>query len=99
MPDSSRDQRIGFIGAGNIGNPMARNLIDAGHQLVIFDLRPEVMENLLELGAEPAESCAESPQDAPSPSVHYRDHPRSRRRSPAPTGFSQAHRRAMFTST
>jgi 3-hydroxyisobutyrate dehydrogenase-like beta-hydroxyacid dehydrogenase len=59
MPDSSRDQQIGFIGTGNIGNPMARHLIEAGHQLVIFDLRPEVMENLLELGAESAESCAE----------------------------------------
>ena len=59
MSDSSRDQQIGFIGTGNIGNPMAKNLIAAGHQLVIYDLRPEVMENLLELGAEPAESCAE----------------------------------------
>jgi len=59
MPDSSRDQLIGFIGTGNIGNPMARNLIEAGHQLVIYDLRPEVMENLLELGAESAASCAE----------------------------------------
>ena len=59
MADSSRDQLIGFIGTGNIGNPMARHLIEAGHQLVIFDLRPEVMENLLELGAESAESCAE----------------------------------------
>ena len=59
MPDSSRDQLIGFIGTGNIGNPMARNLIKAGHQLVIYDLRPEVMENLLELGAESAQSCAE----------------------------------------
>ncbi len=59
MPDSSRDQLIGFIGTGNIGNPMARNLIEAGHQLVVFDLRPEVMENLLELGAESAGSSAE----------------------------------------
>ena len=59
MPDSSRDQLIGFIGTGNIGNPMARNLIKAGHQLVIYDLRPEVMETLLELGAESAQSCAE----------------------------------------
>ncbi len=59
MPDSSRDQRIGFIGAGNIGNPMARQLIRGGHQLVVFDLRPEAVENLLELGAEPADSAAE----------------------------------------
>ncbi len=58
MPDSERDRRVGFIGAGNIGNLMARNLIAAGHQLVIFDLRPEAMENLLELGAESAASPA-----------------------------------------
>ena len=59
MTDSSRDQLIGFIGTGNIGNPMARQLIRGGNQLVVFDLRPEVMENLLELGAEPASSAAE----------------------------------------
>ena len=59
MPESSRDQLVGFIGTGNIGNPMARNLIEAGHQLVVYDLRPEVMESLLELGADSAESCAE----------------------------------------
>lgn len=59
MPDSSRDQLIGFIGTGNIGNPMARQLIRGGHQLVVFDLRPEATENLLELGAEPADSAAE----------------------------------------
>ena len=59
MTDSSRDQLIGFIGTGNIGNPMARQLIRGGHQLVVFDLRAEAMENLLELGAEPAASAAE----------------------------------------
>ena len=59
MPDSTRDQQIGFIGTGNIGNPMARQLIRGGQQLVVYDLRPEVMENLLELGAESASSAAE----------------------------------------
>jgi 3-hydroxyisobutyrate dehydrogenase-like beta-hydroxyacid dehydrogenase len=59
MTDSSRDQLIGFIGTGNIGNPMARQLIRGGCQLVVYDLRPDVMENLLELGAEPAASAAE----------------------------------------
>ena len=59
MSNSSRDQLIGFIGVGNIGNPMARQLIRGGYQLVVFDLRAEAMENLLELGAEPAASAAE----------------------------------------
>ncbi|MCY4619952.1 MAG: NAD(P)-dependent oxidoreductase [Chloroflexi bacterium] len=59
MPDSTRDQQIGFIGTGNIGNPMARQLIRGGQQLVVYDLRREVLENLLELGAESARSAAE----------------------------------------
>ena len=47
---------IGFIGTGNIGNPMARNLIKAGHQLVVHDLREAAAANLVELGARWAES-------------------------------------------
>jgi 3-hydroxyisobutyrate dehydrogenase len=42
---------VGFIGLGNMGNPMARNLIRAGHRLVIHDLRESAGANLLELGA------------------------------------------------
>ena len=47
---------IGFIGTGNIGNPMARNLIKAGHQLVVHDVREAAAANLVELGARWAES-------------------------------------------
>ncbi|HLZ69818.1 MAG TPA: NAD(P)-binding domain-containing protein [Dehalococcoidia bacterium] len=42
---------VGFIGLGNMGNPMARNLIRAGHQLVVYDLREDAAANLIELGA------------------------------------------------
>ncbi len=42
---------VGFIGLGNMGNPMARNLIRAGHQLVVHDLRESAGANLVELGA------------------------------------------------
>ena len=45
---------IGFIGTGNIGNPMARHLIAAGHDVTVFDIRTAATENLLELGARPA---------------------------------------------
>jgi 3-hydroxyisobutyrate dehydrogenase-like beta-hydroxyacid dehydrogenase len=45
---------LGFIGTGNIGNPMARHLIAAGHDLVVHDLRPEMTANLVELGARAA---------------------------------------------
>src|SRR5580704_2172217 len=33
---------LGFIGTGTMGAPMANCLIDAGHDLTVYDLRPEV---------------------------------------------------------
>ena len=48
--------RIGFIGVGNIGNPMAGQLLAAGHSLVVHDLRREEAANLLAAGAVWAES-------------------------------------------
>ncbi|MEO2142441.1 MAG: NAD(P)-dependent oxidoreductase [bacterium] len=52
--------KIGFIGTGNMGNPMAANLIKAGHQLTVHDLRREAATNLLEMGA----NWADSPKEA-----------------------------------
>jgi 3-hydroxyisobutyrate dehydrogenase len=43
--------KVGFVGLGNMGNPMASNLIKAGHQLTVHDLRRESATNLLEMGA------------------------------------------------
>lgn len=51
---------IGFIGTGNMGNPMARNLMAAGHRLSVFDLRPEATQNLEEMGAVRANSPAQA---------------------------------------
>ena len=47
---------VGFIGTGNIGNPMARNVIKAGYQLVVHDAREAAAANLIELGARWADS-------------------------------------------
>ena len=55
-----KGMKIGFIGTGNMGNPMAANLIKAGHQLTVHDLRREAATNLLEMGAE----WADSPREA-----------------------------------
>lgn len=43
---------IGFIGLGNMGAPMARNLLAAGYRLVVHDIRREAGEALLGAGAE-----------------------------------------------
>ena len=52
--------KVGFIGLGNMGNPMAANLVKAGHELVVHDLRREAAINLLEMGA----TWADTPKEA-----------------------------------
>jgi len=50
---------IGFIGLGNMGLPMARRLIEAGHRVVVYDTRQEAIGNLSACGAIAARSPAE----------------------------------------
>jgi lactate dehydrogenase-like 2-hydroxyacid dehydrogenase len=51
MYASSPAAKIGFIGLGNMGAHMARNLIKAGHQLVVFDLSADATNALAQAGA------------------------------------------------
>ena len=48
--------KIGFIGTGNIGNPMANQLLKAGFDLTVHDLKPKAAENLIADGAKWADS-------------------------------------------
>ena len=43
--------KIGFIGVGNIGAPIAGQLLAAGHEVVVHDLRREAASGLLAAGA------------------------------------------------
>jgi len=43
--------RVGFIGLGIMGKPMARNLIKAGHDLVVHDVAPQAVADLAAGGA------------------------------------------------
>lgn len=52
--------RIAFIGLGNMGAPMARNLIKAGHQLNVFDLNKTILAELAELGSRVSASPREA---------------------------------------
>jgi 3-hydroxyisobutyrate dehydrogenase len=49
---------IAFIGLGNMGGPMALNLIKAGHSLQVFDLAPAALEAAKSAGASVAASPA-----------------------------------------
>ena len=49
----------GYLGVGNMGQPMAHKLLDAGHSLTVFDINEAAMRPLLERQAR----RATSPQD------------------------------------
>src|SRR5688572_32555195 len=42
---------VGFIGVGNMGNPMAGNVLKAGFPMTVFDKSPRATENLVAAGA------------------------------------------------
>jgi 3-hydroxyisobutyrate dehydrogenase len=50
--------RIAFIGLGNMGNPMCRNLAKAGHALRVHDVVPEAVKKLAAQGCEAPGSIA-----------------------------------------
>ncbi|HEV7803177.1 MAG TPA: NAD(P)-binding domain-containing protein, partial [Burkholderiales bacterium] len=41
-------QRIGFIGIGNMGMPMAAHLVKAGFDVTVHDVRPETVSMFIE---------------------------------------------------
>jgi L-threonate 2-dehydrogenase len=52
--------RIGFVGLGVMGRPMAANLVRAGYACTVYDINPAAMAQLAGLGARPAETVAEA---------------------------------------
>ena len=52
-------EQIGFVGLGIMGKPMARNLMQAGYALTVYDIVGEPVEELATEGATPAASSAE----------------------------------------
>ena len=55
---------IAFIGLGQMGAPMASNLLKQGHQLSVFDVNPDAVQRLVEKGAQPARSPAQAAEGA-----------------------------------
>ena len=51
--------QLGFVGVGRMGGPMASRLLDAGHELVVFDTRADATAPLVARGARVAASAAE----------------------------------------
>jgi 3-hydroxyisobutyrate dehydrogenase len=52
--------KVGFIGVGNMGGPMCRNIVKrSNHQVTVFDLNPAAVKTCTDLGATAAKSVAE----------------------------------------
>jgi len=56
--------KIGFIGVGNMGGPMACNLVKAGHDVIAFDLSQSNLDVVADRGATIATSCSEAVRGA-----------------------------------
>jgi 3-hydroxyisobutyrate dehydrogenase len=56
-------KNVGFIGLGNMGGPMAINLIKAGFSVSVFDLMPTSVERLTAAGAQAAATAADAVQN------------------------------------
>ena len=54
-----REKRIGFIGLGSMGKPMATNILKAGFPLTVYDIRKEPLAEMEKLGANIAKSVKE----------------------------------------
>jgi len=48
---SNKDKKIGFIGLGNMGMPMSKNLVKSGYKLTVFDMNSKVVDELVAVGA------------------------------------------------
>ena len=53
-------KKIGFIGVGKMGNPIARNLINNGYALKVYDVVPEARQVFADHGAEVVDSAMEA---------------------------------------
>jgi 3-hydroxyisobutyrate dehydrogenase len=60
MTTPATKPRIGFVGLGVMGRPMATNLVRAGYACTVYDINPAAMAQLAGLGARPAETVAEA---------------------------------------
>lgn len=64
MSSSESAARIGFVGLGTMGGPMARRLVAAGHAMTVYDIDDEAVVPAVEAGATAAPSAAAAAAEA-----------------------------------
>ena len=60
LPAGRRDfSNVGFVGLGNMGGFMAKNLMKKGYKLTVFDISKPAVDNVVAAGAKAAGNAAE----------------------------------------
>jgi 2-hydroxy-3-oxopropionate reductase len=57
-------KKLGFIGVGIMGKPMAKNLIDAGYKMIAYDINKEALDEIVAYGAERGTSPRNVPENS-----------------------------------
>lgn len=52
---------IGFIGLGNMGNHMARNLVSKGYPVLVYDVNTAAVDGLKQAGKYSSDNCSRPP--------------------------------------
>src|SRR5499427_2467961 len=63
LPSPGEIMKVGFIGLGHMGAPMSSNVLAAGHDLVVYDMRADAAAGVLAAGATWADSAREAGAD------------------------------------
>ena len=63
--------KVGLIGVGNMGMGMSRNILKAGHELTVYDVRPEPLETLAKAGSPCRYLAAKSRCSLQTPSLSW----------------------------
>ena len=61
---------IGFIGLGNMGLPMATNLVKAGHEVYGYDTEPTILDAAKEVGIGTCERASDAVEGAEPTGQH-----------------------------
>ena len=77
---------IGLVGLGIMGKPMARNMMEAGYSVTVFDLVGPAMEEVVTDGAKAASSAKEVAEAAPVVITMVPDSPQSQASILGPNG-------------
>jgi len=69
--------KIGFVGVGDIGTPMAKSILKAGIPVMVYDLNKEAVERMVAEGATEANSCRELAENSDAVISMVRDIPQT----------------------